>query len=86
MIESLKEEEEGEILRLSTDIFVASMKVQVSQSNTFEQIFERIMSSRKITREDQLMLLTWQNLSMPEQVMLNQVFDRLRMGLLKVVD
>lgn len=53
---------------------------------TLEQIVDRILSSRQITRNDQHSLLALYNLTIQEQAMVNRIFDRLRMGLLKVVD
>ncbi len=51
-----------------------------------EQIVERILNTRQITRVDQYSLLALSNLSAQEKLLINRVFDRLRVGLLKVVD
>lgn len=53
---------------------------------SLQEVVDRIFSSRRITRLDQRMLLAMGNLSQEEQTLINQVFDRLRLGLLKVVD
>jgi hypothetical protein len=50
------------------------------------QVVERILTSRTITRIDQQILLACQTLSLEEQNLVNQVFDRLQRGLLKVVE
>lgn len=51
-----------------------------------EEIVGRILTTRQITRVDQHSLLTLGNLNSQEKLLINRVFDRLRMGLLKVVD
>jgi len=51
-----------------------------------EEIVERILTTRQITRVDQHSLLTLGTLNSQEKLLINRVFDRLRMGLLKVVD
>ena len=51
-----------------------------------EEIVERILTTRQITRVDQHSLLILGNLNSQEKLLINRVFDRLRMGLLKVVD
>lgn len=51
-----------------------------------EEIVERILTTRQITRGDQHSLLTLGSLTSQEKLLINRVFDRLRMGLLKVVD
>lgn len=62
------------------------MHTQLHPSVSVEQVVERIMTSRQITRADQYSLLAMRELDTREQMLLNWVFDRLRMGLLKVVD
>lgn len=62
------------------------MHTQLHSSVSVEQVVERIMTSRQITRADQYSLLAMRELNTREQMLLNWVFDRLRMGLLKVVD
>ena len=51
-----------------------------------EEIAERILTTRQITRVDQHSLLILGTLNSQEKLLINRVFDRLRMGLLKVVD
>ncbi len=51
-----------------------------------EKIVERILATRQITRMDQHSLLTLSNLNAQEKLLINRLFDRLRLGLLKVVD
>jgi hypothetical protein len=51
-----------------------------------EEIVERILTTRQITRLDQHSLLALSNLTAQEKLLINRLFDRLRMGLLKVVD
>jgi hypothetical protein len=53
---------------------------------SLQEVVERILASRQITRLDQQLLLSLSSLSGDEQNLINQVFDRLRSGLLKVVD
>jgi hypothetical protein len=53
---------------------------------SLEQLVERILTSRKITRLDQHALLALSKLNSQECALINRVFDRLRLGLLKVVD
>lgn len=57
---------------------------------TRNQLFQGIMNSGKITRTHQnalLRMLCWDNTITPEdQRQIKQVFDRLDMGLLKVID
>jgi len=59
---------------------------QASTSESLEQVVNRILSSRQITRQDQHQLLSLYNLSTQEKALVNRLFDRLRMGLVKVVD
>lgn len=53
---------------------------------SLQDVVDRILTSRRITRLDQRLLLSLANLSREEQTLLNEVFDRLRRGLLRVVD
>ncbi len=53
---------------------------------TVQDIVDRILSSRRITRYDQHLLFALNSLNADEQSLINQVFDRLRRGFLKVVD
>ena len=62
------------------------MLVQALPLPTLQEVVSRIMSSRRITRFDQRILLSTRSLSGEEQRLINQVFDRLRTGFLKVVD
>lgn len=58
--------------------------------NTIAQVIERILASGKITRADQISLqraMSSENpLSVEETRKIKRVFERLQMGLLKVVD
>jgi hypothetical protein len=58
----------------------------ISTSDSLEQIVDRILASRQITRQDQYRLLSLQSVTMQEQALINRLFDRLRMGLIRVVD
>ena len=62
------------------------MNVSTLNPSPLENIVERILETRQITRMDQHSLLRLSNLNAQEQLMINRLFDRLRMGLLKVVD
>jgi hypothetical protein len=53
---------------------------------SLEQVVNRILTSRQITYEDQHLLLLFKTLTPQEQALINRVFDKLRRGLLKVVD
>ena len=53
---------------------------------SLQDVVNRILTSRRITRLDQRLLVSLSNLSRDDQALLNEVFDRLRKGLLKVVD
>ena len=55
-------------------------------SHALEQVVERILNTRQITRADQHILLHMHHLTSQEQALINQISNRLRMGLLKVVD
>jgi hypothetical protein len=57
-----------------------------AQVLSFQDVVNRILTSRCITRLDQRLLVSLTNLSRDEQKLLNEVFDRLRRGLLRVVD
>ncbi|MBF2026339.1 MAG: hypothetical protein IGS48_06170 [Oscillatoriales cyanobacterium C42_A2020_001] len=58
----------------------------LSFEQSFEQVVDRILSSRQITRADQQLLLSPHNLTTQQRAMVNRLFDRLRLGLLKVVE
>ncbi len=62
------------------------MNAPTLNATPLESIVERILSTRQITRVDQHSLLALGNLTAQEKQLINRVFDRLRMGLLKVVD
>ncbi|MEP1059742.1 hypothetical protein NDI38_14970 [Stenomitos frigidus AS-A4] len=55
-------------------------------SPSLQDVVTRILTSRCITRVDQRLLVSLAKLSRDEQALLNEVFDRLRRGLLRVVD
>ncbi len=59
-------------------------------SNSIEQLVDRILSSRRITRRDQARFMATfmakEALSSSEQAQIDRIFDGLRSGLLKVVD
>ncbi|NJP09057.1 MAG: hypothetical protein HC866_05850 [Leptolyngbyaceae cyanobacterium RU_5_1] len=59
---------------------------QTIEQISIEQVVERILSSRQITRQDQYSLLALSTLTDQEQALINKVFDRLRLGLLRVVN
>lgn len=62
------------------------MVAEVSLPNALEQLVDRILSSRQITRQDQHSLLALYSLTAQEQALINRLFDRLRRGLIRVVD
>ncbi len=62
------------------------MNAPTLNATPLEKIVERILATRQITRVDQHSLWTLSNLTAQEKQLINRVFDRLRMGLLKVVD
>ncbi|MGA7937044.1 MAG: hypothetical protein WCA35_26060 [Kovacikia sp.] len=62
------------------------MQAPTFSSSLVHQVVGRILNSRRITREDQHVLLSLTILSPEERALLNQVFDRLQKGLLRVVD
>lgn len=59
-------------------------------SSTSEEVIQRILASGKITAADRTWFLNAMASDLPltstEMRQINQVFERLRMGLLKVVD
>ena len=61
------------------------MEAQVL-SPSLQEVVTRILTSRRITRIDQQLLVSLAKLSGDEQALLNEVFDRLHRGLLRVVD
>jgi hypothetical protein len=62
------------------------MSTQVFPPISLEQVVNRILASRQITHEDQHLLLLSRTLTPQEIALINRVFDKLRQGLLKVVD
>ncbi|AFZ58135.1 hypothetical protein H6G54_15565 [Anabaena cylindrica FACHB-243] len=67
------------------------MQVTVnSHPNNLEEILQRIFSNRRITRQDQHImmssLLSAEGLSEQNMQEINKVFDALKKGLIKVVD
>ncbi|MBM0742999.1 hypothetical protein JOY44_15525 [Phormidium sp. CLA17] len=62
------------------------MNAPTLTATPLEEIVERILATRQITRVDQHSLLTLSNLNAKEKLLINRLFDRLRSGLLKVVD
>jgi hypothetical protein len=62
------------------------MLTQAPVSNALQQIVDRILSSRQITREDQYSLLALRDLTAQECALVNRLFDRLRLGFIRVVD
>lgn len=61
-----------------------------SNTTNVEAILERIFANRRITRQDQNImmsnLLSQEGLSEKNRLQINQVFDGLKRGLIKVVD
>ncbi|MBK1986307.1 hypothetical protein A0J48_001855 [Sphaerospermopsis aphanizomenoides BCCUSP55] len=61
-----------------------------SHTNNLEPILERIFANRRITRQDQQImmssLLSKEGLSEENILQINKVFDALKRGLIKVVD
>jgi hypothetical protein len=51
-----------------------------------QEVVARIISSRRITRIDQCLLLALSGSSSTDQHLINQVFDCLRQGRLRVVE
>lgn len=70
----------------SVELSVSAMATQVFPQSSLQEVVERILSSRCITRIDQRFLLSIPTLNHEEETLINQVFDRLRRGLLKVID
>lgn len=62
------------------------MAIPTFPAISLEQVVNRILTSRQITHEDQHLLLLFTTLTAQEQALINRVFDKLRQGLLKVVD
>lgn len=60
------------------------MQAPQTPSACFMEAVDRIFASRRITRADQRLFLSMPNLNAEEQMLINQVFDRLHRGLLKV--
>ncbi|HEY9735396.1 MAG TPA: hypothetical protein V6D06_03905 [Trichocoleus sp.] len=56
---------------------------------TLEQTIEKILSSRRITRNDQTLLMASfgkKNLSPTDAALINQIYEALHQGRLRVVD
>ena len=62
------------------------METYALPSLSLKDVVDRILSSRQITRVDQRLLLSLSSQNLEERTLLNQVFDRLHRGLLRVVD
>jgi hypothetical protein len=66
------------------------MSAQIQPQSDIAQVVEKIFASRKITRADQRRFMSTAlskvRLSSADQIQVDQVFDALRRGLLKVVD
>ncbi len=58
----------------------------LSSPHSLEQLINHILDSRQLTRQDQRQLLSLQSLTSQEQTLVNRLFDRLRLGLVRVVD
>lgn len=58
----------------------------LSSPHSLEQLINHILDSRQLTREDQRQLLALQSLTSQEQTLINRLFDRLRLGFVRVVD
>lgn len=58
----------------------------IAPASSLEQLVNHILSSRQITRQDQRQLLALQNLTTQEHNLINRLFDRLRLGFVRVVD
>lgn len=57
--------------------------------NTLEQTIEKILSTRRITRNDQTLLMTLitkEKLSQTDSALINRVYEALHQGRLRVVD
>jgi len=62
------------------------MLTQAPVSDSLEQVISRILASRQITRQDQHHLLNLYDLTAQQRSLINQLFDRFRLGLIRVVD
>lgn len=62
------------------------MLSQAPISTALEQIVNQILTSRKITRQDQSNLLNLTTLTPQENALINRIFDHLRSGRIRVVD
>ncbi len=56
------------------------------ESSPLQSVVDRILRSRQITRLDQCLLLAVSDTTADDQRLINQVFDRLRQGRLRVVE
>lgn len=50
------------------------------------QVVDHILTSRRITRQDQRLLMSLKSPSSEEQSLINRVYEALHRGLLKVAD
>jgi len=62
------------------------MEAQVLPQTSIQQVVDQILTSRRITRRDQQVLVAQTHLNAEDQALVTQLFDRLRRGLLRVVD
>jgi hypothetical protein len=62
------------------------MSTQTFPSSSLEQVVNQILASRRITHADQHQLLLARTLTPQEQALINRLFEKLRNGLIKVVD
>ncbi|HIK18952.1 MAG TPA: hypothetical protein IGS53_27215 [Leptolyngbyaceae cyanobacterium M33_DOE_097] len=58
----------------------------LTSCSSLKDVVDHILVSRKITRQDQRLLLTLTTNNAEEMGLIRVVFDRLRQGLLRVVD
>ena len=62
------------------------MLSQAPLSTSLDQIVNQILTSRKITRQDQSNLLNLSTLTPQENALISRIFDHLRSGRIRVVD
>nr|OEJ76742.1 hypothetical protein BH720_02985 [Desertifilum tharense IPPAS B-1220] len=66
------------------------MSIHSNSHSAIESLVDQIISSYKLTRADQQMLmdalLSKQSLNATEQSLINQVFDGIKRGLVRVID
>lgn len=69
--------------------FLRRHQIRVQTMNTLEQTIEKILSTRRITRNDQTLLMTLitkEKLSQTDSALINRVYEALHQGRLRVVD